>query len=149
MDHEDDDDIARALRAVMADEYGVVPDHVITAAKGAWTWRNVDAELAELLEEDALAVRSDVSNLAFAAPGVVIDVERDDNTVSGQVTDEDGHPLDATVVVDVAGVDGVRYAIEADVDAASAFRATVPAGRSRVAVTLTDGRRIVTPWLPG
>src|SRR5918994_4597856 len=135
--------IAGDLQAVVTELHGSVPNAVLSAAKAAWTWRNVDAELAELLEEESLAVRSDTSTaFAYAVSGVVIDVELEGLTVLGQVGDAQGEPVGATVVVEVAGADGTRHAVEADVDEAGGFRATVPAGRSRVAVSLPDGRRI-------
>lgn len=147
----DDPVLGADLRSVVTDLYGSLPDDVLAAARGAWTWRTVDAELAELLEEESLAVRSDTAvtgPFAFAAEGVIIDVEHEGPTVLGQVGGAEGEPLGASVVVEIAGADGTRHVVEADVDAAGGFRAAVPDGRARVAVTLPDGRRIVTPWLP-
>lgn len=142
------DPIEEELRAVLRELHGPVPDAVVAAARGAWTWRTVDAELAELLEEDAVAVRSGTAVVrAYAVAGVVIDVEVDGDVVLGQVGDAAGTPLGASVVVDVAAPDGTRHAVDAEVDAAGGFRATVPAGNRRIAVSLPDGRRIVTPWL--
>ena len=140
--------IADDLQAVVTEVHGSVPDDVLSAAKAAWTWRTVDAELAELLEEETLAVRSGTSTaFAYAVAGVVIDVEVEGLTVLGQVGDARGEPVGAAVVVEVAGAEGTRHVVEAEVDEAGAFRAAVPPGRSRVAVSLPDGRRIVTPWL--
>ena len=140
--------IAGDLQAVVTELHGPVPGDVVSAAKAAWTWRTVDAELAELLEEETLAVRSGTSTaFAYAVAGVVIDVEVEGTTVLGQVGDASGEPVGATVVVEVAGTDGIRHVVEADIDEAGAFRAAVTPGRTRVAVSLPDGRRIVTPWL--
>ena len=47
------------------------------AARVAWTWRVVDAELAELLAEDTALVRSATdATVAYAVGDVVVDVER-------------------------------------------------------------------------
>jgi hypothetical protein len=66
--------VGRALRAVEP-----VPEHVITGALAAWTWRTIDAELAELVFDSATeltGVRSDVTarQVTFQAPGVEIEV---------------------------------------------------------------------------
>lgn len=56
-----------------------VPEHVLHAARGAWTWRTIDEELAELVFDSALessGVRSEdtARQLTFRAPGVEIEV---------------------------------------------------------------------------
>ena len=147
------DPLDEELAAVVHEAFPPVPADVVAAAKATLTWRNVDAELAQLLEEESLAVRSgtaDPGAVAYAAGDVVIDVERSGAVVLGQVTDESGSPFGErlVVVVEIARPDGSRQVIEADLDDAGGFRAPVPDGQARVAVTLPDGRRIVTPWLP-
>jgi hypothetical protein len=148
----DDPRLAEDLQAVVTERYGPVPDAVVAAAKGAFTWRTVDAELAELLEEETLAVRSGGATLAgpiaYAVEGLVIDVEHEGNAVLGQLSDSDGEPVWGAVVIEVAEADGGRRLFDAELDDAGAFRATVPAGQARVAITLPGGRRVVTPWLP-
>ena len=66
--------LGRALRTVEP-----VPDHLIHAARGAWTWRTIDEELAELVFDSALessGVRSEdtARQLTFRSPGVEIEV---------------------------------------------------------------------------
>jgi hypothetical protein len=139
------------LAAIVSEAFPPVPAPVVAAAKAALTWRNVDAELAELLESEQFAVRSGAAEpaaSAYVAGDIVIDVEREGHVVLGQVGDEHGEPVgDVVVVVEVARPDGSRQVVEADLDSAGGFRAPVPAGQVRVAVTLPDGRRVVTPWL--
>jgi len=156
-DRGEDNSLDAQLRAevdaVVNDLYEPVPGAVVAAAKAAWTWRTVDAELAELLDEEPLAVRSATggrSAVAYSAEGVVIDVAREGAIVLGQVGDLSGDTVgDALiVVVEVARPDGTHEVIEADVDGGGGFRVLVPGGPARVAVTLPAGRRIVTPWLP-
>jgi hypothetical protein len=152
-DTPDPDSLDEELAAVVNEAFPPVPAEVVAAAKATLTWRTVDAELAELLEEESLAVRAgtaDPTAAAYGAGDVVIDVEQAADLVLGQVSDEGGTPFGdrLVVVVEVARPDGSRQVIEADVDAGGGFRAPVPAGQVRVAVTLPDGRRIVTPWLP-
>jgi hypothetical protein len=66
--------VGRALRTVEP-----VPEHVITGALAAWTWRTIDAELAELVFDSATeltGVRSEdtARQVTFQAPGVEIEV---------------------------------------------------------------------------
>lgn len=66
--------VGRALRAAEP-----VPEHVITGALAAWTWRTIDAELAELVFDSATeltGVRSETMSrqVTFQAPGVEIEV---------------------------------------------------------------------------
>ena len=73
--------VGRALRAVEP-----VPEHVITGALAAWTWRTIDAELAELVFDSAAeltGVRSEdtARQVTFQAPGVEIEVMVIDDAV--------------------------------------------------------------------
>jgi hypothetical protein len=73
--------VGRALRAVEP-----VPEHVITGALAAWTWRTIDAELAELVFDSAAeltGVRSEdtARQVTFQAPGVEIEVMVVDDAV--------------------------------------------------------------------
>jgi hypothetical protein len=73
--------VGRALRAVEP-----VPEHVITGALAAWTWRTIDAELAELVFDSATeltGVRSEdtARQVTFQAPGVEIEVMVIDDAV--------------------------------------------------------------------
>jgi hypothetical protein len=73
--------VGRALRAVEP-----VPEHVITGAVAAWTWRTIDAELAELVFDSATeltGVRSEdtARQVTFQAPGVEIEVMVIDDAV--------------------------------------------------------------------
>ena len=72
--------VGRALRAVEP-----VPEHVIAGALAAWTWRTIDAELAELVFDSATeltGVRSrNARQVTFQAPGVEIEVMVIDDTI--------------------------------------------------------------------
>ena len=78
----DDDDLLAQLRD-MASLQDRVPDAVVAAARSAFAWRTMDAELAQLVDEshtddERLAgVRSgDVATLlSFDAPGLAVEVE--------------------------------------------------------------------------
>jgi hypothetical protein len=56
-----------------------VPEHVLAGARAAFTWRTIDAELAELVFDSAselTGVRSETSprQVTFQAPGVEIEI---------------------------------------------------------------------------
>jgi len=84
-----DDELLAELRAAVA-EAEQVTDRQREAARAAFTWRTVDAELAELLHDSALesaAVRGDdaARTLTFASGPLTLEVEIDGDTVMGQV----------------------------------------------------------------
>jgi len=84
-----DDELLAELGEAVA-EADQVTDRQRQAARAAFTWRTVDAELAELLHDSALesaAVRGDddVRTLSFASGAVTLEVEIDGDTVRGQV----------------------------------------------------------------
>lgn len=142
------DAVEAALALALRDD--PVPPAVVEGARTAWTWRVVDAELAELLAEETALVRSTttVGPIAFVSGGVIVDVERVAGAggvavVLGLVTGASPTAVEIEVVDDAAS-----RVVPADLDAAGSFRAEVPADRpARVIVTLPD-RRIVTPLLP-
>ena len=84
-----DDQLLAELREAVA-EADQVTDRQREAARAAFTWRTVDAELAELLHDSALesaAVRGDDSarTLSFASGPLTLEVEIDGDTIMGQV----------------------------------------------------------------
>lgn len=75
-----DDDLFEEVRGVIADPEPVPPEALV-AAREAWTWRRIDAELAELVADSAagagVLVRGGESSrlLSFEVADVGIDVE--------------------------------------------------------------------------
>jgi len=74
--HDDElvDLVGRALRTV-----DPVPEHVLDGAMAAWTWRTIDAELAQIVFDSAAeltGVRSEVMErqLTFQVGGIEIEV---------------------------------------------------------------------------
>jgi len=132
----------------MFDEVDPVPADVVRAGYAAFTWRTIDAELAELAEDSMLAgagsVRgSDTRLLTFEAPRVSVVVEvteiGEQRKMVGQLipacstTLRIEHPAGATTV---------------DVDEQGLFSAdSLPAGPARVALTTSDGGAVVTSWV--
>ncbi|WP_380729289.1 hypothetical protein [Saccharothrix hoggarensis] len=88
-----DDVLLRELRGALAEERDV-PGHMREAARAAYTWRTVDAELMALTSYDSvldadLAVRARAAQtarqLVFDAEGFSVQVEVTEAGVAGQV----------------------------------------------------------------
>jgi hypothetical protein len=132
----------------MFDEVDPVPPEVVQAGYAAFTWRTIDAELAELAEDSRLAgagsVRgTDTRLLTFEAPSVNVVVEvteiGDRRKLVGQLipacsdTLRIEHPAGATTVT---------------VDEQGLFSAdALPAGPARVALNTPGGGAVITSWV--
>lgn len=90
---ESDEVLLRELREALAEERDV-PAHLLEAARAAFTWRTVDAELLALTTYDSvldqgLAARARAAQtarqLVFDAEGVSVQVEVTEAGVAGQV----------------------------------------------------------------
>ena len=75
-DHLSDEELELQIRAALNDP---VPDDVLRISEGLFTWRTIDAELAELElsdAEEAVGVRGeDATTLTFVIDDQVIEVE--------------------------------------------------------------------------
>ena len=146
----DDETMMEELRGLVG-RVDPVPELVDEAARAAFTWRTVDAELAELMrdsaEAEALALRGVGTGprlLSFESPRVAIEAEVTvlgprERRLAGQIVP----PLAATVVFEQGGV---RLTAQADELGRFAFD-RVGAGPARLRATLPDGgMEIATPW---
>lgn len=135
--------LAKALHAT-----DPVPDHVVAAAKEAFVWRTIDTELAELVYDSSLdglvGVRSSEAarQVTFRAPGVEIEVmvmAEGTRRIVGQLVP----PQQATVELHIENV--VR---ETGTDGLGRFTfSDVPTGPVQIAVTGSEGARVVTEWV--
>lgn len=147
-----DDELMAALEAAVA-EGDAVPQRRREAARAAFTWRSVDAELAELLHDSALdagtAVRSSGAtgatgatgprSLSFGSSGLALEIEVDGGVVMGQVVP----PARATVHVQAAG--GAEVTVE--VDPSGFFRVEgVEPGPTRFVARAADWT-LTSPWV--
>jgi len=144
----DDDLLALLGRAVAED--AAVPERRRAAARAAFGWRSVDAELAALLHDSALeegaAVRSSGAGprtLSFEDDGTTLELEHDGAGAGGELLGEVvGVP---GAVVRLERADAEPVAVRAD--ASGFFRVEgVGTGPVRVVVEL-DGRALTTPWV--
>jgi hypothetical protein len=86
----DDEGLLAALRQALGERRAVPPEFV-TAAKSAYTWRNIDAELAQLSYDSACqsapirAEAASIRALTFASAHLSIELEVMDDSLFGQI----------------------------------------------------------------
>ena len=142
-----DDQLLSALGRAL-DAADPVPESVLEGARAAFTWRNIDIELAQIVfdsNSDLAGVRSEDINrqVTFEAPGVEIEVMVVDNgnrRLVGQLVP----PAERTV--ELVGSDSVR-SVETDRLGRFDFDDIAP-GPVRIVVRGADGQRLVqTEWV--
>jgi hypothetical protein len=151
MSHDSDDELAQELRLLAAGE-DPVPAHVLQAGIDAFTWRDVDSELAELVfdslldSDEATLVRSAPGQrlVSFKTPGLTIDLEVTvagaDRAVMGQLTP--AQP--ATVQIRHSGG---QVTVTAD-GLGRFMSAALPAGPvSLRLITAATGPAVATDWV--
>jgi hypothetical protein len=130
-----------------------VPERLDDAARAAFTWRTIDAELAELMQdsaevdEAALALRGAATGprlLSFESPRLAIEAEVTvlgprERRLVGQIVP----PVAASLTLEQGGV---RLTAQADELGRFAFD-RVGAGPVRLRAALPDGgMEVATPW---
>jgi hypothetical protein len=133
------------------DEIDPVPDHVVAAAKGCLTWRTIDAELAELIEDTALLAGTSVRSphgprlLTFSAPQVSVVVEVAEVGPTRRLIGQLGDPRSAAI--EVRFRDGTTWV---DADQLGRFVVDgVPAGPVSLVCRFPDSdiAPLVTDWV--
>jgi hypothetical protein len=144
-----DDELFAALsEAVHAAED--VPREFVAAARAAYTWLSVDAELAALSFDSAMdeqrtpaGTRSSSARLralTFVSPTLAIELEVGPESLLGQlVPAQPGH-------IDVEFVDGDTTTVRVD-DIGFFVVRPVPAVRFRLRCRTADGADVVTGWV--
>jgi hypothetical protein len=148
-DHNDDRLLTLLRESIQ--ERDPVPAAVLEAARGSFTWRTIDAELAEIAEDSALTPLAGVRGgegprlITFESPSATVVVEV---TVIGRLR----RLLGQLVAPRAASVE-VRHsggAVTVEADELGRFAVdTVPAGPVSLACRFLDapGRPIVTTWV--
>jgi hypothetical protein len=146
-EHGEDDmllvELGRAVRAGAE-----VPAGFVAAGKAAFTWRNVDAELAALGFDSAVAPaaagtraeQATLRALTFVASRLTVEVEVTADALLGQVV-----PPTAGEV-EVHGVKGPAGTAAIDEIGWFVVR-PVPARMVRLHLRTTDGQSVLTPWV--
>ena len=151
--HEPDDELEAELRQLAADREPV-PAELLQAAMDAFGWRNVDAELAELVydslvdADEASLVRGSPGQrlVSFAVGGITIDVEVTSTgaarTVLGQIAPPQRAAVDIRCTQDTVTVAA---------DELGRFRSgPLPPGPASLRLRPPpggDGPAIVTDWI--
>ena len=151
--HEPDDELEAELRRLAADREPV-PAELVRAAVEAFGWRNIDAEIAELVydslidTDEASLVRGPAGQrlVSFAAGGITIDVEVSSTGPGRSVMGQIAPPQRATV--------DIRHrqdTITVEADELGRFRSgPLPSGPASLRLRPPsggDGPDIVTDWI--
>lgn len=144
-EHITDDELVEAIKAGL-ELNDPVPTSALEAAKAAFTWRTIDAELAELVYDSAesglVGVRGEAARqVTFRSPGVEIEVMVIDERarrIVGQLVP----PQQATVEVHTSA--GVREQ-GSDSLGRFSFEGIAP-GPVKLSVQTADGGTVVTEW---
>lgn len=146
-DQDKDSGLIAALRDGLAAS-DPVPTDVSEFAKAAFSWRELDAELAELeydsVEEDIPAgVRSStvVRMMSFQAGRWMIDIEYDET--AGRLMGATSPPARYAVELHTAGA---RFAVESD-DSGRFAAEEVVRGPLAMILRFADGEVVKTPWV--
>jgi hypothetical protein len=143
----EDEQLLSELRTAVADQ-DPVPDSVVAAARDAFAWRTLDADLAALSydslldEKELVGVRSDgdaARLLTFESAQLTVEVEVGAGRIVGQLVP----PQPGEVEVRHAGGSTTVAA-----DAVGRFVANdVPAGPISLRCRTTDATAVVTDWI--
>jgi len=145
---DDDEILARLAEAQRAADS--VPADFIEAGKAAYAWRDIDAELADLVYDSALeegyavagvrAERAQLRALTFTSAALTIEIEITDDALLGQIV-----PLEAGEV-EVIAREGPARVVPIDDIGCFTVR-PVPAGSFRLSCRTVSGTAIATSWL--
>ena len=144
----DDEDLLAALQQALA-EREAVPPEFIEAAKNAFAWHNIDAELAELTydssrdSEPALSTRAETASiraLTFTSAHLTLELEVTHDSLLGQIV-----PAQAgTIKVQLR--DGSETTVPADRIGRFTIR-PIPVGEFRLHCKTSADTDALTNWI--
>ena len=150
MPEEHDDELAEELRRLAA-RLDPVPPELLTAAAGAFAWRDIDAQLAELVfdslldVDEATQVRGSPERrlVSFAGGGLTVDIEVTTTgparTIMGQIVPPQRGAVD---------VRRQQETITIEADELGRFRSgPLHPGPLSLRLRPAEGRPVVTDWL--
>ena len=143
----DDEDLLAALQQALA-EREAVPREFVEAAKNAFAWHNIDAELAQLTydssrdTERAAVTRSEnasIRALTFASPHLRLELEVSGSSLLGQVIPPQAGTLETHTRAGVT---------TSQVDEIGCFAVDpIPDSPFRLRCRMADGTDVVTGWI--
>jgi hypothetical protein len=148
-DH-DDDILLDELRA-LAQVHDPVPERVLAAARGSYTWRTIDAELAALVYDSALDAEA-LAAVRSAETVRLLTFETDELAIELEVTAVDGRRrLQGQLVPPGPGSVELRHGggtLELEADEVGRFAAEVDAGPISLRCRRERDRAVVeTEWV--
>jgi len=144
----DDEVLLAALRHAISSRRAVPPEWV-AAAKNAFAWRNIDAELALLTYDSTLtsaaaapmrAESASIRALTFSSPRLRIELEVTEDSLLGQVV-----PAQAAMI-EVETRDGVETAVSSDEIGCFSVH-PIPVGSFRLRCRAADSSDVLTGWI--
>jgi hypothetical protein len=149
-DEPDDTDVEEQLRDIIQ-RLDPVPERLLAAALGSYTWRTVDSDLAELVldsvaEDHGALVRGqeDLRLLSFEASGLTIDIQVSSGAQGRRIVGQLAPPRQATVQVRQGS-----SVTELDTDELGRFRGALRDGPFSLLCGAGAGgnRPVVTDWI--
>jgi hypothetical protein len=144
---QDDDELVAALHDAMTAREAV-PASFVEAAKNAYAWHNIDAELAQLTydsERDQRMVTTtraetaSIRALTFTSPQLSIELEISEDSLLGQILPPQAGTLEihTTTEIETTRVDEIGiFAVE-----------PIPSGSFRLRCRTPDGVDVMTGWI--
>ena len=141
-----DDQLLRAMGGAIRARRAV-PDALVEMGKGAYAWRHIDAELAQLTYDSmtdlTAAVRSEsasISALTLTSPHLSMELEVSEDCLLGQVIPPRAGTLEAQT--------GAGASVETTVDEIGCFAVDpTPASPFRLRFRAADGTDVLTGWI--
>jgi hypothetical protein len=146
--HLDDEELLAALRQALRAQ-NQVPPQFIEAAKSAFAWHNIDAELAQLTYDSTrdadrpMGVRSDSASiraLTFTAARLTIEMEVADDSLVGQIV-----PGEAAVLNVQPRIGNPQDVIADEIGRFSIY--PIPTVPFRLQCRTASGTDTVTGWI--
>ena len=141
------DDALQELLGIALRQADPVPRHVVAAARGAFTWRTIDQELADLVFDSATELtgvrdHGGTRQLTFQAPGLEIEVMVADPATRRLV----GQLVPARPAT--VRLEGTESVSEQEADRFGRFTFDgAPPGPLRITVSEPDGAAVSTDWI--
>jgi hypothetical protein len=144
----EDEVLLAALRQAIRNRRAVPPEWV-EAAKNAFTWRNIDTELALLTYDStqgvgaAAATRAESASiraLTFSSPRLTIELEVTEDSLLGQVV-----PAQAAMI-EVETREGAETSVPSDEIGCFSVH-PIPAGSFRIRCRAADSTDVLTGWI--
>jgi hypothetical protein len=144
----EDDRLLAALREAL-EARRAVPPELIHASESAYTWLNIDTELAQLTYDSSIdrsdtpvlrAETASIRSLTFTSPHLTIELEVTGSSLLGQII-----PIQMGTI-EIQARSGERQSVAID-DLGCFSISPIPAGQFRMRSRAADGLDVATGWI--